>query len=128
MRKKYSRREIALNGRPMSTVVCPKLSVDGGACQGVRSVNTFDAVGRFLVAAGFVERIEEGGVHWIGTWSIYELPESGDWQLLLSGRLDTQYDNAQRAKAAAHDIGMEIALKMVQSEQMPARYENKTVK
>lgn len=119
---------MALNDRPMSMVGCPKLSVDSCASQNSRPADTFDAVDRFLVAAGFVERIEKDVVRWRGTWSIYELLESGDWRLLLSGRHDTEYDDAQRAKSAAHDIGMEMALKMVRSEQMLGRYESKTMK
>ncbi len=125
VRKKYSRREMALNDRPVFVVECSTLSSDSGACLGSHVANTFDAVDRFLVAAGFVERTEEEVVRWIGTWSIYELSESGDWQLLLSGRHDATYADAQGAKAAAHDVGMEIARKMVQSEQMRRSRENK---
>jgi hypothetical protein len=73
----------------------------------------FDSLGKFLVVTGFRAWTDDGARCWMGTWAIYELTESGDWERLACGRHMDGFNDAHAAEMAAHEIGMAKARRML---------------
>lgn len=73
----------------------------------------FDSLGKFLVVAGFKAWVDDGARRWMGTWSIYELSDSGDWKQLACGRHMDGFSDAHEAEIAAHEMAMTKARRML---------------